>query len=193
MASRTPTSILMLIDRRNRLEGELEKLSVLKRAAVDLHRVVSVALKSIDQDLSKVQRRYDPERVRKIRSMKTTARGQHGLLTRSIIGALKAASGVPQSTGEVFDVVLAHWPAGAARPDTDTHFRLNMRRRLRELRAQGFVLSPEIGGGGRTTTTWMLNPALLIQGQDTESTLFDVGDLGSSRRTTGTGRTDELA
>lgn len=171
----------MLIDSRNRLEGELEKLSVLKYSAAELHDRVSASLKAIDEGLAEIKDRFDSGRVRKIRSLKTTARGQYGLLTRLVVSALKAGEGIPMTTRDVFSWVLAHWPDGAARPETDPHFRVNMRRRLRALRSRGFVLSPEVGHGGTTITTWMLNPLGPEQDEDTLSTLFADDSPGSTR------------
>lgn len=210
MAGRTPTSILMLIDSRNRLEGELkklaalkrsaselhetsvvvlqaldkgvERLAVLKRSASELHDTVSAKFQELDKGLAELSGDYEPQRIRTVRSLRTIARGQYGLLTRTIFTALKAAGGVPLATDQVFKSVAALWPTSAARPDSDLEFRLNMRRRLRGLRSRGLVLSPEVSRGGDAWTTWMINPAILEHYEDNLSTLVDDDCPGSSRR-----------
>lgn len=202
----------MLIDSRNRLEGELkqlaflrnrasdlhdfvvaqiktleaggEKLALLKRSASDLHDSVLAKFQELDTGLAQVSDRYEPERVRQVRSMRTTARGQYGQLTRQIFGALKASGGAPLTTTQVFDHVVAHWPADSTKPTEDQRFFIHMRQRLRGLRGRGVVLSPHVGRGGRAETTWMINPLRPEQDEGTLSTLFDDDFPGSTRRTT---------
>ncbi len=191
MATRTPTSILFLIDRRNRLEGELERLAALKRAASDLHRHVKKELDAFSAALDQHAGRFDEARVRTSHSLRSCAHSDYGLLTRLIIRSLKEADGRPLTSTEIRLWVEAHWPAGGDDPSDAKEWARNVRRRLRNLRVKGVLLSPAVGTGAKTRTTWMINPAMLIQGLDTESTLFDDDDLGSSRRTTGTDHTDE--
>lgn len=159
----------MLIDRRNRLEGELEKLVILKHEAENLYSTVQSALTGIEEGLGQLQGLYDPERLRKVRSLRTTARGQYGLLTRMIISALKAG-GRPMTTGEVARWVGVYWPEDAERPAGDAKLASNVRKRLRNLRVAGVLISPVLGNNV-IKTTWMINPELLASERDIGSTL----------------------
>lgn len=71
MAARTPTSVLIQIDRRNRLEGELRELAVLKRAASDLHRHVKSELKAFSAALDERAGQFDEARIRTSHSLRS--------------------------------------------------------------------------------------------------------------------------
>ena len=87
MATRTPTSILVLIDRRNRLAGELKKLSSLEDEVTNLHRHVESSLQQMAEALEAVAGRYDQERNRVAGSLKRGIGRDYGRVTRLIIGA----------------------------------------------------------------------------------------------------------
>lgn len=181
----------MLIDRRNRLEGELKKLAAVKLEAVELHKHVQRELKAATAALDELGGMYDPARIRIHHSLKTSARGNLGMLTRLIITALKQAGDRALSTPEVVSWVKAHWTGNPAATADAQAWRKNVGRRMRNLRLKGVLVSPAVGNGYSSRSTWKINPDLVLTGLDTESTLFDDGDLGSSHRTTVRGHTDE--
>lgn len=193
MATRTPTSILMLIDRRNRLEGELKKLQDLKRESEDLYNHVQAEFAATSSKLDEVAGRFDPDRIRETYSVRSHGRNNYGLLTRMILGALKAAQGRPVTQIEIAKWVEARWNGDKDYIAVYSKWHRNLNKRLGSLRRERVLLSPQVGNGYATHTTWIINPDLIISGLDTESTLFHDDDLGSSHRTTEKDRTDGSA
>lgn len=190
MARRTPTSILLLIDRRNRLEGELVKLAALKREASDLHAHVKKELAAASEALSGLEGQFDEERIRPTYSVRSSARHHFGLLTRLILGALREAKGRPLTQSEIATWVEARWPGEPSYVAEKRKWQRNLNKRLGGLRHKRVLVSPQVGNGYSSSSTWTINPELVITGLDTDSTLFDDADLGSSRRTTAKDRSD---
>ena len=156
--SRAPTSLLLLIDRRNRLAGEVEKLQALKREAADLHRHVSALLNSVDEALLKHPIRLDADILEPARTARSYARGHFGWMTKLILGALKESPGVPLTSTQIRIYIDGHWPPEAPRPEDPAERGRRIRRRLWNMRHNGALLSPAVGDGVRSNTTWIINP-----------------------------------
>jgi hypothetical protein len=183
----------MLIDRRNRLEGELKKLQNLKREAEDLCKHVQTEFEAAASRLDEVAGRFDPERIRETYSVRSHGRNNYGVLTRMIVSALKAAQGRPLTQTEIAKWMEERWTGDKDYIAVYSRWHRNVNKRLGALRRERVLLSPQVGNGHTTSTTWIINPDLIISGLDTESTLFHDDDLGSSRRTTEKDRTDGSA
>ena len=93
MASGRPTSILVPIDRRDRLEAEPKKLEHPKREALDLHKHVQMDFEVASEVLDELAGRFDRSRVGTTCSVKIHSRIGFGVHTRLTFGALNAARG----------------------------------------------------------------------------------------------------
>lgn len=154
--ARAPTSLLLLIDRRNRLEGELARLKILKRQSAELYRHISRALEGIDELLDKHPVELDWSVLDpKITQAKSPF--DYGVLTAQALRALKDAPATGMTSLEVAEVIGASWPESLPRPADHKDFMLRLRKRLKRLRDDGAVLSPFVGNGHTTSTTWILN------------------------------------
>lgn len=158
MASRAPTSLLLLIDRRNRLDGELQQLKRLKREAADLYRHVNANLVAIDAALAKHPIKLDPDILAPQKTYRSNAREKYGWLTHSILRALKSTPESPLTAAQVLEWINDHWPDWRPRPTDRSDWARTVRRRLWNLRQAGVVLSPVIGNGRSSQSTWTINP-----------------------------------
>lgn len=181
--SRAPTFLLLLIDRRNRLAGEVEKLQFLKREAADLHRHVKALLNSVDEALLKHPIQLDADILEPVRTARSFARGNFGLMTKLILGALKEAQGAPLTSMQIRAWVDDHWPKQAPRPEDPAEWGRRIRRRLWNMRDKGTLLSPAVGDGARSNTTWIINPdRWRSSGEDNESTPPAAASPGNTLR-----------
>lgn len=163
--ARAPTSLLLLIDRRNRLEGELARLKDLKRQSADLYRHISRALEGIDDLLDQHPVELDWSVLEpKITQAKSPF--DYGVLTAQILRALKHAPPNGLTSLEIADVIDTSWPESLARPADRKDFMRRLRKRLQRLRDVGAVLSPVVGNGHTVSSTWIIN-----KGRWTDSTL----------------------
>ncbi len=154
--ARAPTSLLLLIDRRNRLEGELARLKTLKRQSAELYRHISRALDEIDDLLDQHPVELDWSVLEpKITQAKSPF--EYGVLTAQVLRALKDAPATGMTSLEVAEVIDASWPESLPRPGDRKDFMLRLRKRLKRLRDDGAVLSPAVGNGHTTSSTWILN------------------------------------
>lgn len=158
MASRAPTSLLLLIDRRNRLEGELQKLKHLKQEAANLHRHVAANLAAIDAALAEHPIQLDVDILTPQKTYKSNARDRYGWLTHSILRALKGAQTRSLTATQIRAWIDDHWPDWRPRPTNHSEWARTVRRRLQNLRSAGVVLSPVVGNGRTSQSTWMINP-----------------------------------
>ena len=194
MATRVPTSILVLIDRRIRLDAELQRLHRLKKESADLYRQVKVTLTAIDQALEQRVEAYDHSILPSQSNYRSYTQGQYGALNNIILRALKAAGGGPLTATDILYWMDGIWPEEWARPEDQRVWGKNVRRRLWHLRAKGVLVSPFMGGGYNGLTTWMINPERLqATAKGTQSTHQDAASPGSSRKTMVTADTDEHA
>jgi hypothetical protein len=156
--ARAPTSLLLLIDRRNRLAAEVERMQAVRREAADLHRHVSGLLKAVDEALAKHPIQLDADILEPQPTTRSYARGHYGLMTNLILRALKDSHGAPLTATQICCWIEKHWPPEATRPEDESRWRDNIRRRLWNMRATGTLLSPTVGNGGGLHSTWVINP-----------------------------------
>jgi len=194
MATRVPTSVLVLVDRRIRLNAELQRLHRLKKESADLYKQVKATLEAIDKLLEERVEAYDHAMLPSQSNYRSHTQGQYGALNNIILRALKAAGGGPLTAADILCRMDVTWPEDWTRPDDLRVWGKNVRRRLWHLRAKGVLVSPFMGGGYNGLTTWMINPERLQPvAKGTQSTHQDAASPGSNRKTTVTADTDEHA
>lgn len=191
---RTPTSILMLVDRRARLEAELKRLQALKNESAALYRTVKSIVKSIDDALASrgIDENWEGLPLRP--STRSYARGQYGALNNIILRGVRASGGGPISSTELLQWIDLHWPQEFARPDDYNTWRKNVRRRMRHLRAQGVLVSLPKSGSKFGPADWKINETLAessTRAADTQAIPPRADSLDSIAQTKGTGRSGE--
>lgn len=189
--SRIPTFLLLLIDRRNRLAGELEQVTALNRKAAALCRDVKMHLAAVDDALAKYPIKLDADILEPHKNY-VCNRGRHGSITRSIIQALKSGNNTPLTATEIRVWIETNQPLTRLKTESPADFTRALSRHLRRMRSNGVVASPEVGDGARSRTTWIISPDQFWDvALDNKSTLEDDERLDGSRRTMAMGRTHE--
>lgn len=154
--ARAPTSLLLLIDRRNRLEGELARLEVLKVQAAQLHRHLKRALGEIDVLLDEHPIDLDWS-ILEAKATYAKRHSEYGVLTAQVLRALRHAPETGMTSAQILNEIFASWPVSLPHPPDRRQYVSRVRHRLKGLRKAGTLLSPYVGNGSTTPTTWIIN------------------------------------
>jgi hypothetical protein len=130
----------LLIDRRNRLQGELGRLEALKRDSAVLHKHVKQALEEIDDHLDKHPIDLDWS-VLESKVSYAKSPFDYGVLTAQILRALRDAPESGMTSAQIAEAIDSAWPASLRRPTDRSDFMYRLRKRLKTLRTAG-SLSP---------------------------------------------------
>lgn len=81
----------------------------------------------------------------------------YGVLTAQVFRALKSAPDTGMTSFQIAEAIDEAWPESLPRPADHRDFMMRLRKRLKALRATGALLSPYVGNGHTTNTTWIIN------------------------------------
>jgi len=138
-----PSSLIWLIDRRGRVDGEIKKIEAsLARCqsyADDLLKLQEL-LRSIDQTIALHNIKVNPEYIPTIRSDTVRVNLPHGELKRGILLCLKLNQGVPVRKGEIVSFLTARYADLATEPKRLSKLRGSVGDRLNGLAKEGMVV-----------------------------------------------------
>jgi|GEM_PF-1096924 len=150
MANRIPPSLAWLIDKRARIDGEIQKT----KKAISQVRALLRELKSIEGDLAAIDRamalhdiEVNLELIRPIRSQQNRIKAPHGLLTRLLLQRLAAANGQPVPTSDLAAFVAVRFEEAGVEAVGKKRLHHSVRERLKCLLHEGRVCRhhPELG------------------------------------------------
>ena len=135
----------------------MKRLAIVKREASDLYRHIKRALTEVDGLL--IQHRV-PIDWSILEPKVTYAKSpfDYGVLTAQVFRALKGAPETGMTSSQIAEAIEAAWPESLPRPAERRDFMVRLRKRLKALRATGGLLSPHVGDGSKSRTTWIINP-----------------------------------
>lgn len=142
MSNRIPSSLMWLIDKRARLDGEIKKT----RASINkMHELVQ-ELSNIELDLAAIDRALnlhkltvDTELIKPISSQYKTNKLPYGDLSRAILKCLEHVQGTPMSTADIATSVSARYDQLGAVPQDYQQLYLSVRYRLKSLANDGVI------------------------------------------------------
>jgi len=142
MTIRLPSSLKWLIDKRARLDAELKRTEQSARRAKALLKELSALqrlLKSVDETLRLHEISVDVQNTQPIRSAYKRLSTPRGLLTSTIINALKASADGTLTTWEIVAAVMKQIPSLDNGNVDQYQLKQSIRYRLKRLRQRGVV------------------------------------------------------
>lgn len=142
MTVRIPASLKWLINRRARLQGEIQKAQTRLREKIELEQLHVEALirdlEAIDQTIRLHEIPLDPNIIPPVKTRDVGRLFEHGHVTRSIFQALRQAGGESLSTTQLALYLRAHVNEPFSMPEFAI-LRCSVRKRLETLQRQGKV------------------------------------------------------
>ena len=142
MANKIPSSLKWLIDKRARLDGEIQKT----RQAAARARELIQELRAVEKDLAAIDRalklhdlEVDVQFVRPVRSHYNRIKAPHGLLTRALLQCLRQAKGRPVSTVDIMAFVASKFAEAGVEAVDRKMLHQSVRYRLKHLVYDGLV------------------------------------------------------
>jgi hypothetical protein len=148
MATRIPPSLAWLIDKRARLDAELQKARIAaenaKRLLADLEELEH-NLNAIDRALGLHELQIDTNLIAPKKTHAIRVRLPYGALTRTLLQYLRLSGGNGALTAELATLVATRHPEFANQYSTQSSFNMVIRRRLKNLAHAGVVERLHLG------------------------------------------------
>lgn len=158
MSVRIPSSLKWLVEKRARLQGEIEALAKSHAEAIlayqKRHQDLQADLAAIDRAMGLHAIRISPEAIGPIAYRDTSRRLPYGSMTRFVFEALRVAGGIPLTSDEITHYVCQRYDPPLSEDDWP-RMRYLMQSRLKGLAAKGRIVRVN-ANHGNTEGQWLL-------------------------------------